>query len=111
MSLTTKSPLKVAREALAVGEEVLAPYGHKHSPKRYTQAQLFAVLVLRQFFRTDYRGVIAILEDSSDLRRELRLSRLPHYTTIAHAARRFERRGGGIPFSPEAWLEQGATGC
>jgi len=110
MTHATKSPLKVALEALAVGRRCLAPYGHKHSPKKYTQAQLFAILVLKQFFRTDYRGIVAILEDSSDLRRALRLSDLPHFTTLSHAARRFEQRGGGNLCSPKAWLEDGHAG-
>lgn len=110
MTLASKSPRKVAQEALAVGERCLAPYGHKHSPKKYTQAQLFAILVLKQFFRTDYRGVVAILEDSSDLRRALRLRNLPHFTTLSHAARRFEQRGDGNICSPKAWLEGGRVG-
>lgn len=95
MAKTTKSPIKVAREALRLGAQGLSPYGHKHSPKKYTQAQLFAVLALKYFFRTDYRGIVAILEDSSELRKELGLSVLPHYTTLCHAARRFEQGGGG----------------
>lgn len=95
MSNTTKSPLKVAREALTIGQDALPEFGHKYSPKRYTQAQLFAVLTLRHFFRTDYRGIVAILEDSSDLRRALGLKRIPHYTTLCQAARRFEKGGFG----------------
>jgi hypothetical protein len=111
MSLTTKSPLKVAKEALAAGEQSLARYGHKHSPKKYTQAQLFAILVLKHFFRTDYRGIVAILADSHDLQRALRLSAIPHYTTLSHAARRFEQRGGGMLSLPKAWHEQKLADC
>lgn len=96
MPHTTKSPIKVAREAMEVGARSLARYGHKHSPKKFTQAQLFAMLVLKQFLHTDYRGIVAILEDSSDLRRELGVRKLPHYTTLSHAARRFEIRGLGL---------------
>ena len=95
MAHTSKSPVKVAREALQVGQQALPDFGHKHSPKLYTQAQLFAILSLRQFFRTDYRGIVAILQDSSDLRHTLSLKRVPHYTTLCQAARRFEKRGLG----------------
>jgi len=105
MGTTTKSPVRIAREALLIGEQSLAAYGHKHSPKKYTQAQLFAMLALKHFFRTDYRGIVAILEDSSDLRLELKLSTLPHYTTLSHAARRFEQRGGGNLSWQKAWSE------
>ena len=97
MAKTSKSPVAVAREALAVGEESLDCYGHRNSPKKYTQAQLFAILSLRQFFKTDFRGVVAILEDSRELRRTLKLSQLPHYSTLSYAAKRFEERGALPP--------------
>ena len=97
MGSTTKSPAKVLREALRVGERSLPAYGHKNSPKKFTQPQLFAILALKQFFRTDYRGIMAILEDSRELREELGLERLPHFTTLLHAARPFEQRGSGSP--------------
>jgi hypothetical protein len=51
MSTLTKSPIRVAREALAVATKVLRPYAHKFSPKLYTQPQLFACLVLKTFFK------------------------------------------------------------
>jgi hypothetical protein len=31
-------------------------YSHRNSPKKFTQHQLFACLVLKSFLRTDYRG-------------------------------------------------------
>ena len=95
MSATSKSPLRVAKEALALDEQSLSRFGHKHSPKKYTQAQLFALLALKHFFKTDYRGIVEIVADSSDLRRVLGLTQLPHYTTLSHAAKRFEKRGFG----------------
>ena len=64
MSITSKSPKKDALAALKIGEEALPEYAHRFSPKRYTQAQIFACLVLKTFFKTDYRGIAAILEDS-----------------------------------------------
>lgn len=97
MSETTrpmsKSPNAVAAEALAVAKRSLPTYSAKKSPKLYTQPQLFAVLVLRQFFRTDLRGIVAILEDSTDLRRILGLSRVPHYSTLSYAEKRFFKGG------------------
>jgi Transposase domain (DUF772) len=93
MANTTKSPLKVAQTALAIGQQALAQYGHRNSPKKFTQAQLFAVLALREFFGTDYRGIVAILQDSTDLRSALQLDRLPNFSTLCYAQRRFEKRG------------------
>jgi hypothetical protein len=91
--LTSKSPNAVAAEALAVAKRQLPSYSAKNSPKLYTQHQLFAVLVMRQFFRTDLRGIVAILEDSTDLRRILGLSRVPHYSTLSYAEKRFLKGG------------------
>lgn len=91
MSTLSKSPLFVAREALAVGANALRPYAHKFSPKLYTQPQLFACLVLKTFFKTDYRGVCVLLRDLSDLRRVLLLRSVPHFTTLHKASQRLLR--------------------
>lgn len=84
----TKSALRVARDALTAGEGALAPYGSRYSRRDYTQPQLFALLVLRQFLRTDYRGVVALAAEWRELREALGLARVPHYSTLAHAAPR-----------------------
>jgi hypothetical protein len=87
----SKSPLQVARQALAVGTAALPTYAHRFSPKKFTQPQLFACLVLKTFFKTDYRGVQAQLEDHSDLRATLALKVVPHFTTLQKASRRLLR--------------------
>jgi hypothetical protein len=83
----------VAKEALHTARERLPAYSNKHSPQRFTQPQLFAMLVLRQFFRTDYRGIVAILHDSTDLRSALQIESVPHYSTLCYAAQRFQKGG------------------
>jgi hypothetical protein len=88
MSLTSKSPRTVALEALAVGEQALPLYSHPCSPKTFTQPQLFACLVLKAFFKTDYRGIVAILKDWPELASGLGLNRVPHYTTLQKAGER-----------------------
>jgi hypothetical protein len=94
----SKSATKVAREALATGRAALPEYGSRYSRRDYTQAQLFALLVLRQFLRTDYRGVVALVAEWSELRRVLGLTKVPHYSTLAHAARRLlaDAEAGGL---------------
>jgi hypothetical protein len=84
----SKSPHAIAQMALAIGQGALLPYSHKFSPRRYFQSQLFACLVLRQFFRTDYRGIVQILRDCADLRAAVGLARVPHYSTLCYAQRR-----------------------
>lgn len=90
--MTSKSPKDVAAAAYEAGKAVLPRYAHKFSRKDYTCAQLFAILVLRKFFKQDYRGTIAFLQEWSDLRDILELrDTVPHYTTIQKAnARLFE---------------------
>jgi hypothetical protein len=88
MSVTSKSPLEVAREALAVGSATFSEFSHRFSPKVYTQPQLFACLVLKVFFKTDYRGIAQLLADHSDLRQLLRLAKVPHFTTLQKASQR-----------------------
>jgi hypothetical protein len=91
MSRTSKSPRKVALVALDVGKEALPDYSHRYSPKVFTQAQLFVCLVLKEFFKTDYRGIAAILADTPDLRQVIGLKKTPHFTTIQKASRRLLR--------------------
>jgi hypothetical protein len=88
MSKLTKSPVTVATRALGAGKLALRRYAHKFSPKKFTQPQLFACLVLKVFFKTDYRGVAVLLRDLSDLRRALELDTVPHFTTLHKACRR-----------------------
>ena len=88
MSRTSKSPRTVALEALAAGEAALPAYSHPCSPRKFTQPQLFACLVLKAFFKTDYRGVAAILADCTDLVAALGLKCVPHFTTLQKACER-----------------------
>ena len=89
----TRSPLALANEALAVGRKAFAPFSARRSRHDFTQAQLFAVLTLREFFRTDYRGIVALLGDWSDVRTALGLTKLPHFTTLQKAQQRLLKKG------------------
>lgn len=87
----TKSPRAVAREALRLARETLPAYSSKYSRKDFTQRQLFAVLSLKAFFKTDYRGVAQLLADFAELREELGLAQVPHYSTLCYAAGRLKK--------------------
>ena len=82
----TKSPRAVAKEALRLAAEALPAYSSKYSRKDYTRHQHLAILALKQFLKTDYRGVVAHLADWSDLRAELGLAKVPHHTTLQKVA-------------------------
>jgi hypothetical protein len=86
MRRTSKSAVRVACDALAVCRAALPEYGSRFSRRDYTQAQLFALLVLRQFLRTDYRGVATLVTEWTELRGALGLAKVPHSSTLAHAS-------------------------
>ncbi len=89
----TESPLAVARMALSIAREALPAYSSKFSRKDFTQHQLFAALAPKAFLRTDYRGVVAALEDFAELRDDLGLKDVPHYSTLCDAEQRLLKRG------------------
>jgi DDE family transposase len=88
VATTSKSPTSVALTALAAAQQALPRYTHRCSPRKFTQHQLFACLALKNFLRTDYRGVVAHLEDNPSLRDLLALRQVPHFTTLQKASRR-----------------------
>ena len=92
MSTTSKSPRRVLLKAYAVAKDALPPYTHPCSPKKFTQSQLFACLVLKEFFKTDYRGIVAILHDAPSLSEAIELRAVPHFTTLQKAAVRLTRK-------------------
>jgi Transposase domain (DUF772) len=93
----TKSPLALARTALAVAREALPAYSSKYSRHDYTQHQHFALLALREFLKVDYRGLEAMLRDWAELREALGLAKVPDHSTIQKAAERLLEKGGSMP--------------
>jgi hypothetical protein len=89
----TKSAVAFAREALATAKIAFKPYSAVHSPRVFTQQQLFAMIALKDFLKTDFRGLITILSEWSDLRKVLKLERLPHYSTLCYARERLLKKG------------------
>jgi hypothetical protein len=88
MAQTSKSPKAVVLAALATARRSLPAYAHRFSPKKFTQHQLFACLVLKNLLRTDYRGLVAHLQDHPTLVETLELKQVPHFTTLQKASRR-----------------------
>ena len=71
--------------AYTIGRRSLPDYASRFSRKDFTQPQLFALLVLRQFHKTDYRGIVAIVADNPTLCADLELKKVPHFTTLQKA--------------------------
>ena len=102
----TKSPRAVAQEALRLAQDTLPPYSSARSRKDFTQHQLFAILSLKAFLKVDYRGVVAVLKDFAELREDLALKKVPHYSTLSYAEGRLLKGGcsstsSGAPSRPQ----------
>ena len=85
--LLTKSPVRLAEIALDVARAQLPRYRTKFSKHDFEWPQLVACLLVRQFLRLDYRGVEQMLAEHSELRRALRLRRVPDHTALCRALR------------------------
>jgi hypothetical protein len=88
----TNSPLAFARKALEVARAALPAYSSRFSKRTFTRHQHAAVLAVKAFLQTDYRGVAAYLRDWSDLRGALGLKTVPHFTTLQKAHARLEKK-------------------
>ncbi len=89
---TSKSTLTVARMALRAARDALPDYARVKSPKKFTQPQLLACLIVKEFAGKDYRGIHVMLAEWSDLRAVLGLTKVPHFTTLCQAAKRLLRK-------------------
>jgi hypothetical protein len=85
---TSKSTLTVAQMALRAARDSLPDHAKAKSPRKFTQPQLMASLVIKEFLQLDYRGTQTLLAEWSDLRRVLGLTKVPHFTTLCAAAKR-----------------------
>jgi hypothetical protein len=92
-----KSPLELAKVALASAREAIPQYASRFSRHDYTQHQLYALVALRRLLRTDYRGLEATLRDWTELREALGLARVPDHSTIQRAERRLDARSKPKP--------------
>lgn len=82
---SSRSPRKVFVLAHRLGRRCLPAYASKYSRRDFTLPQLFACLVLRQFYNLSYRGVEALLADSPGWRRAVGLRRTPDHNTLCDA--------------------------
>jgi hypothetical protein len=86
--ITSKSTLTVARMALRAARDALPDYARPKSPRKFTQPQWVACLIVKEFEKKDYRGIHVMLGEWSDLREVLGLTKVPHFTTLCQAAKR-----------------------
>jgi len=109
MSKTTKDPIALARAALKAGKAAFPDYSCPKSPHKFTQPQLFALLVLKQFFKRDYRSTVTWVARWSDLREALGLTGVPHYSTLCYAERRLLKKGAPTASLRRLWPKPDAS--
>lgn len=93
---TCKSPRKVLREAYELALPLLPAYASVFSRHDgFTEAQLFACLVLREHQKKSYRGVEALLADSPGWLAEIGADdgHAPDHNTLWRAFGRLVKRG------------------
>jgi len=57
-------------------------YSSKYSKHVYSQHQLVAILLLKEYFQEDYRDIVELLECSDIFKEILELDQVPHFTTL-----------------------------
>jgi hypothetical protein len=103
--IITKSPVTLAKFALEEADKAIPRYSNLKSRKDFTQSQIFAILVLKAFFKTDYRGIIELLRELSDLREALGLKKIPHYSTLCYAEERVLKKTPSELFKDPSWID------
>ncbi len=88
----TRSPVALARKAVEIAQRALPAYSSRFSRRDFTQHQMFALLVLMTFLKTDHRGIVAIVSEWSDLREALGLTKVPHYSALYKAQQRLLKK-------------------
>jgi len=87
-----ESPVALARKALQIAQKALPAYASRFSRHDFTQHQIFALLVLMVFLKTDHRGIVAIVTDWSDIRQVLGLTKVPDHSTLYKAQQRLLKK-------------------
>jgi hypothetical protein len=92
----------VAAVALQAGKRSVPRYSHPNSRRDVSLCQLLALLVLRQFCKTDYRGIVEILGDWPALQDDLNLSKVCALHDIAESrSQAVQRRSGASADRPD----------
>src|SRR4051812_24633653 len=82
---TCQSPRTVMRMAHQLALTQLPDHSCKFSRHDFTLAQLFACLVVREFFGLSYRRTEALLADAKDWLADIGLAKAPDHNTLWRA--------------------------
>lgn len=79
--------LSFARLAFEVAQRAVPDRRHRFAPKRYTQPQLLACVLVKEYLGLDYRTAREAIELSEPLREAFGLTSVPDHTTLWRFAR------------------------
>lgn len=79
--------LVFARLAFEVAQRAVPDRRHRFAPKRYTQPQLLACVLVKEYLGLDYRTAREAIELSGPLREAFGLTSVPDHTTLWRFAR------------------------
>jgi len=74
--------IKVTEHLCSVFMKALPAYSCRKSKHTYRQHQLAVIWCLMKYLKTNYRGVVELLELMPAMRQAIELERLPHFTSI-----------------------------
>src|SRR5689334_5355978 len=82
---TSQSPRTVMRVAYQLAHRLLPEHSSRFSRHDFTLAQLFACLVVREFFALSYRRTEALLADAPQWLADIGLTKAPDHNTLWRA--------------------------
>jgi hypothetical protein len=67
-------------------------YSSEYSRRDYTQHQLLAILLLKTYIKAGYRDILDKIEAMDAIRSQMKLTRIPHHTTLYRFFTRFDSK-------------------
>ncbi|MDL2247040.1 transposase, partial [Methanobrevibacter sp. OttesenSCG-928-K11] len=74
--------LKFIKNTFNYAKITLNKYSNEFSKHSYTQHALFTIISLKIYTKSTYREIIDLIELSDQIKRYLRIKKVPHFTTI-----------------------------
>ena len=82
-NISSNKYLNFIDTALTVsGNSRLEIYSCKYSKRTYTQHQLLALVLLKEYLNEDYRDIVELVELMDKVQTKLGLKQVPHFTTL-----------------------------
>ena len=78
--------------AYRVSRDKLADYSNKYSPRRFTQSQVMACLLLREYLTLDLRILEQLIASQPSFKKILQLNAIPDHSTFCRHMKRISKK-------------------